>query len=45
MAWLIDPQHIERAEKALRRAGFIVDKTETNAKTGAVIFKAKVADE
>lgn len=42
MAQPIDPQLIERAEKALRRAGFAVEKTEANDKTGTVTFKAKV---
>lgn len=38
----IDPRLIERAEKALRRAGFSIEKTETSAKAGTITLKVGV---
>ena len=43
MADNIDPRKIERAEKALARAGFTIEDTSTT-KTGTVTFKTKVAE-
>lgn len=44
MAGPIDPRRIERAERALTKAGFAIEKTETNAKGDVVTLKVKVAE-
>ena len=43
MAGSIDPRKIERAEKALARAGFKVEDVSTT-KAGTVTFKTKAAE-
>jgi len=42
MSAQIDSRLIERAEKALRHAGFLIEKTETSAKAGTITLKIKV---
>lgn len=44
MECVVDPRLIERAARALRRAGFELDGAPSVTKTGTVTFKCKVAD-
>ncbi|WJY17497.1 hypothetical protein QQS45_07430 [Alteriqipengyuania flavescens] len=44
MADTIDPRKIDRAVKALRRAGFELEGEPSATKSGTVTFKAKVAE-
>lgn len=44
MAENIDPRKIDRAVKALRRAGFELESEPSETKSGTVTFKAKVAE-
>lgn len=40
----VDPRQIERAVRALRRAGFELEGEPSVTKAGTVTFKARVAD-
>ena len=44
MADTIDPRKIDRAAKALRRAGFELDGEPSVTKAGAVTFKTKAPE-
>lgn len=44
MADTIDPRKIDRAVKALRRAGFELEGEPTATKAGTVTFKLKVSE-